>query len=58
MDKDPKRRGCKACHEVQAGNQDKHVRDEVESGTWVLPIHSAKTKTGGTCVVGCPKPKK
>ncbi|BAI80226.1 multiheme c-type cytochrome [Deferribacter desulfuricans SSM1] len=54
-----KGRSCKACHEVHASNQPKHVRKSVPfgSGGWELPINFTKTKTGGSCVVGCHKPK-
>ncbi len=55
-----KGRSCKACHEVHAGNQEKHVRQEVPFGSsnWLLPINYTKTETGGGCVVGCHKEKK
>ncbi len=54
-----KGRSCKACHEVHAGNQPKHIAREVPYGksNWMLPIKFTKTETGGTCVVGCHKPK-
>ncbi len=53
-----KGRSCKACHEVHAGNQDKHIRKEVPFGKkWTLPVNYTKTDTGGNCVVGCHKPK-
>ncbi len=54
-----KGRSCKACHEVHAGNQELHIRASVPfgSGGWELPIQYTKTKNGGTCVVGCHKPK-
>ncbi len=58
VNKDPKGRSCKACHEVHAGNQKKHIRKEVPFGKiWKLPINYTKTPTGGRCVVGCHKPK-
>ncbi|MBI5014627.1 MAG: cytochrome C [Deltaproteobacteria bacterium] len=53
-----KGRSCKACHEVHAGNQEKHIRKEVPFGkNWKLPVNFTKTPTGGRCVVGCHKPK-
>jgi predicted CXXCH cytochrome family protein len=53
-----KGRSCKACHEVHAGNQEKHIRKEVPFGkNWKLPVNFTKTATGGRCVVGCHKPK-
>ena len=48
---------CKACHEVHAGSQLKHIRNEVPFGDmWSYPISFTKTDTGGGCVVGCHKP--
>ncbi len=58
VNKDPKGRSCKACHEAHAGNQEKHVRKDVPFGkNWKLPVNFTKTPTGGRCVVGCHKPK-
>ncbi len=52
-----KGRSCKACHEVHAGNQDKHIRKEVPFGkSWMLPVTFTKTPNGGSCTVGCHKP--
>ena len=54
-----KGRSCKACHEVHAGNQEKHIAQEVPYGKskWMLPIKYTKTETGGSCMVGCHKVK-
>ncbi len=53
-----KGRSCKACHEVHAGSQAKHIRKEVPFGKmWMLPVNFTQAKNGGTCVVGCHKPK-
>jgi predicted CXXCH cytochrome family protein len=54
-----KGRSCKACHEVHAGNQEKHIAFEVPFGksSWMLPIKFTKTETGGGCQVGCHKMK-
>jgi predicted CXXCH cytochrome family protein len=53
-----KGRSCKACHEMHAGDQVKHIRKEVPFGKmWMLPVNFTQTKNGGTCVVGCHKPK-
>ncbi len=53
-----KGRSCKACHEVHAGSQAKHIRKEVPFGKmWMLPINYTQAKNGGNCVVGCHKPK-
>jgi predicted CXXCH cytochrome family protein len=56
--KSRKGRSCKACHEVHGGSQEKHIREEVPYGEmWSYPIRYTKTATGGSCVVGCHKPK-
>ena len=54
-----KGRSCKACHEVHAGSQEKHIAKDVPYGksNWMLPINYTKTETGGSCVVGCHKVK-
>jgi predicted CXXCH cytochrome family protein len=58
VNKDPKGRSCKACHEVHAGDQAKHIRNEVPFGSmWSYPVNYTKLETGGKCVVGCHKPK-
>jgi predicted CXXCH cytochrome family protein len=57
VNKEKKGRSCKACHEVHAGNQAMHIRQEVPFGeTWSYPIRYTKTPSGGSCVVGCHKP--
>ncbi len=53
-----KGRSCKACHEMHAGDQARHVRREVPFGkVWKYPINYTQTKNGGRCEVGCHKPK-
>jgi len=54
-----KGRSCKACHEMHAGDQAKHIRKEVPFGGsgWMLPVNFTLNKNGGNCVVGCHKPK-
>ncbi|MBI5623027.1 MAG: cytochrome C [Elusimicrobia bacterium] len=52
-----KGRSCKACHQVHGGRQEKHVRENVPFGTWMLPINFKRTARGGTCNVGCHNPK-
>jgi len=56
---DRKGRSCKSCHEVHASNQPLHIRKSVPfgKGGWNLPIKFTKNENGGTCVVGCHKPK-
>jgi predicted CXXCH cytochrome family protein len=59
VNKKKKGRSCKACHEVHAGPQKKHIRAEVPFGEmWSYPIEFTQTETGGGCLVGCHKPLK
>jgi len=57
--KEVKGRSCKACHQVHASNQQKHIRVSVPFGNmnWELPVTYTKTENGGSCVVGCHAPK-
>jgi len=58
VNKQYKGRSCKACHEVHASNQAKHIRKEVPFGkNWSYPIIFTKYDDGGKCVVGCHKPQ-
>jgi predicted CXXCH cytochrome family protein len=59
VNKDVKGRSCKACHQVHASTQEKHIRLSVPYGTidWELPVTFTKTKDGGSCQVGCHAPK-
>ncbi len=54
-----KGRSCRACHQVHASNQEKHIRESVPFGTinWELPVKYTKTENGGSCRVGCHAPK-
>ena len=51
-----KGRTCRSCHEVHAGDQQKHIRAEIPFGNWSYPIEFTLTENGGSCVVGCHKP--
>jgi hypothetical protein len=55
----PKNRGCRVCHETHAGRQAALFRDATPFGTagWKLPLTLIVTRDGGTCVVGCHKPR-
>ncbi len=53
-----KGRTCRACHEMHASDQEKHIRKEIPfSPFWSYSIVFTKTPTGGKCVVGCHKPR-
>lgn len=55
VNKDPKGRSCKACHQAHATDQEKHIRRSVPYGSmdWELPINYTKLDDGGRCEVGC-----
>ena len=59
VNKEEKGRSCKACHQVHASSQEKHIRESVPYGAikWELPIKYSKFDNGGYCVVGCHAPK-
>jgi predicted CXXCH cytochrome family protein len=48
-----KGRTCRACHEVHASKQPKHIRETVRFGAWELPVGFRKLDTGGVCSPGC-----
>jgi predicted CXXCH cytochrome family protein len=50
-----KGRTCRACHEIHAGTQAKHVREETPFGTWSMPVGFEINKNGGSCAPGCHK---
>ncbi len=53
-----KGRTCKGCHNPHASSQDRLIMPKVPGfGKWEIPIRFTTTSTGGTCVVGCHKPK-
>ena len=58
VNKIDKGRSCKACHDAHAAEQAKLIKRKVPGfGKWEIPIEFEKTSTGGTCIVGCHKPK-
>lgn len=58
VNKVDKGRSCKVCHDPHAAQQDKLIRSNIPGfGRWPVPFRLKLTKTGGTCVVGCHKPR-
>ncbi|KAF0218769.1 MAG: cytochrome C family [Geobacteraceae bacterium] len=58
INKADKGRSCKACHDPHTAGQERLVKESVPGfGKWDIPMFFTKTATGGTCVVGCHKPK-
>jgi predicted CXXCH cytochrome family protein len=58
VNKNPKGRTCRACHQPHASNKPKHIREGVPFGRWELPINYAKSETGGRCSPGCHSTKR
>ena len=53
-----KGRSCKVCHDPHAAAQPRLISNKISGfGRWRIPIRYTKTEVGGTCVVGCHKPK-
>ena len=53
-----KGRSCKVCHDPHAASQPRLISTKIPGfGRWRIPIRYTKTDVGGTCVVGCHKPK-
>ncbi len=53
-----KGRNCKTCHDIHASDQEKHIRKKVPfERSFIITIEYTKTSTGGSCVVGCHKPR-
>jgi predicted CXXCH cytochrome family protein len=46
---------CRACHVEHASSQPAHIRENVPSGNWVIPIKFTKSNAGGRCLTGCHK---
>lgn len=58
VNKIDKGRSCKACHDPHAAEQPKLIKRKIPGfGKWEIPITYDQTATGGTCIVGCHKPK-
>jgi predicted CXXCH cytochrome family protein len=46
-------RTCRACHELHASPDPLHIRERVQYGKWLMPIHFEKSEMGGSCHPGC-----
>lgn len=58
VNKADKGRSCKVCHDPHAASQPHLISSKISGfGLWRIPIRYTRTKVGGTCVVGCHKPK-
>ncbi len=58
VNKAAKGRSCKVCHDPHAASQLSLISSKIPGfGRWRIPIRYTKTDVGGTCVVGCHKPK-
>lgn len=58
VNKTIKGRSCKVCHDPHAASQPHLISNKISGfGRWRIPIRYTKNEMGGTCVVGCHKPK-
>ena len=57
VNKTPKGRTCRSCHETHASSLPNHIRKSVPFGRWELPVNFTKTANGGTCAPGCHAPQ-
>lgn len=58
VNKTTKGRSCKVCHDPHASAQPYLIAARIPGfGHWRIPIRYSRTSAGGTCVVGCHKPK-
>jgi predicted CXXCH cytochrome family protein len=58
VNKPDKGRTCKTCHEPHNSVQGRLLKKSIPGfGKWDIPMFFTGTTTGGTCVVGCHKPK-
>ena len=53
VNKTPKGRTCRACHETHASELPNHIRKSVPFGKWPLPVNFIKNENGGSCAPGC-----
>ncbi|UCE59648.1 MAG: hypothetical protein JSU63_19665 [Phycisphaerales bacterium] len=53
VNRKPKGRTCRACHNVHASKRPRHVAETVPFGAWDVPVNFEVTETGGTCLPGC-----
>ncbi len=53
VNKTPKGRTCRSCHETHASASPKHIRVSVPFGKWDLPVGFKKSENGGSCDSGC-----
>ncbi len=53
VNKTPKGRTCRSCHETHASTLPKHIRVSVPFGKWDLPVGFTKSENGGSCESGC-----
>ena len=58
VDKVPRGRTCRLCHQAHASTLPKYIEGTVRFGDWELPIGFSKTENGGSCAPGCHASKK
>lgn len=53
VNKSPKGRSCRACHDPHASQNEKHIAEFVPFGKWKIPLNFRANSTGGSCASGC-----
>lgn len=53
VNRNPRGRSCRACHEIHAADNPLQVRNSVPFGSWTMPINFTQHETGGSCLPGC-----
>jgi predicted CXXCH cytochrome family protein len=56
VNKSPKGRTCRICHEIHASTKPKHLRESIAFGQWELPLNYQAFPNGGKCLPGCHAP--
>ena len=58
VNRDDKGRTCKVCHGIHGADQPRLLRSHMHDfGKWDIPMRWVESDNGGTCYVGCHKPK-
>lgn len=56
VNKDPKGRTCRLCHQFHASTKPRHIRESIPFGQWQLPLNYQVLPNGGKCMPGCHAP--
>ncbi|MBI4716976.1 MAG: cytochrome C [Planctomycetes bacterium] len=56
VNKSPKGRTCRVCHDVHAAKGPALIVESAPFGQWKIPITYRQTENGGSCLTGCHRP--